>query len=323
MNDLRIAVIGTADGWSTQRLLDEVEARTGYRRLIEMQDVVLDLSPPGPGRLVHGDLDLAELDAVIVKKIAGDYSPDVLDRIEMLRMLEGLGVRVFSRPEAMFSLVDRLSGTVKLRLGEIPMPATIVTESVDEALATIHRFGAVVAKPLYTSKARGMKVFDVRGVDWPTLAAELRPQIEAFARDNRVMYLQQLIEHPGRDLGVVFVGGEYLATYARVSGGSWSTSTREGGKYEPHQPSAEVIELARRAQALFDLDFTCVDVVETPDGPKVFEVSAFGGFRGLLEACHVDAAVHYVDHVLTRLRTRPAVIGHPGLAAREPVIGHA
>lgn len=297
MNDFRIAVIGIADGWSTQQLLDAVEARTGYRRLIQMQDVVLELGPERT-RLLDDGLDLSELDAVIVKKIASDYNPDALDRIEMLRMLEGAGVRVFSRPEVMFSLVDRLAGTVKLRLGGIPMPATVVTESVDEALAAVHRLGSVIAKPLYTSKARGMMLFDANELD----EAALREGLQAFARQNPVMYLQQLIQHPGRDLGVAFLGGEYLATYARVSRGSWSTSTSAGGKYEAHQPSAEIIELARRAQALFDLDFTCVDVVETPDGPKVFEVSAFGGFRGLLEACNIDAAAAYVDHVLARLR---------------------
>ena len=317
MNDLRIGVIGIADGWSTQQLLDAVEAKTGYRRLIEMQDVVLDLGDGDRrGSLMHGDLDLAELDAVIVKKIAKDYSPDALDRVELLRVLEGFGVRVFSRPDAMFSLIDRLSCTVKLRLGGIPMPPTVITESVDEALETVRRYRAVVAKPLFTSKARGMKVFDVRGCthpsEWPAHAAELRPQLEAFAASNPVMYLQQLIEHPGRDLGVVFLGGDYLATYARVSGGSWSTSTSKGGKYEAHQPSEAIIELARRAQALFDLDFTCVDVVETPQGPKVFEVSAFGGFRGLLHACDVDAAARYVDYALATLARERASKGGVG-----------
>lgn len=315
MNDFRIGVIGIADGWSTQQLLDAVEARTGYRRLIEMQDVVLELGEKDDrGRLVHQGLDLAELDAVIVKKIARDYSPDALDRVELLRMLEGYGVRVFSRPDAMISLIDRLSCTVKLRLGKIPMPPTVITESVDEALASIRRFGAVVAKPLFTSKARGMKVFDIRGGDWPSQESELRPRVEAFAADNPVMYLQQLIDHPGRDLGVVFLGGEYLATYARVSGGSWSTSTSKGGKYEAHQPSNEIIELAHRAQALFNLDFTCVDVVETPTGPKVFEVSAFGGFRGLLHACEVDAAARYVDYAIAALTAdrgeRRGRVGH-------------
>lgn len=296
----RIGVIGLADGWSTARLLDAVEARTGYRRLIEMQDVVLDLEH---GRVLHHGFDLRELDGVIVKKIASHYSPDVLDRVEMLRVLESVGVRVFSRPASMMRLIDRLSCTVQLRLGQIPMPATVITESVDEAVAATVRYGAAVAKPLYTSKARGMLVLRAPATHdhAPADMAELRARVEQFRQDNPVMYLQQLLATPGRDLGVVFLGGEYLATYARVSGGSWTTSTNKGGKYQPHQPSDEIVALAHRAQALFDLDFTCVDVVETPAGPKVFEVSAFGGFRGLHDANAIDAAGRYADHVVRTL----------------------
>jgi ribosomal protein S6--L-glutamate ligase len=59
-----------------------------------------------------------------------------------------------------------------------------------------------------------------------------------------------------------------------------------------------VIELARRAQALFAMDFTTVDVAETNSGPIVFEVSAFGGFRGALEGIGIDAAGLYAEHVL-------------------------
>ncbi|KIG14036.1 Glutathione synthase/Ribosomal protein [Enhygromyxa salina] len=296
---LRIGVVGIDGGWSTHQLLDAVEARTGYRHLIEMQDVALQLDADRPRpRLDHNGFDLCELDAVIVKKIAPAYSPDALDRVELLRMLEGAGVRVFSRPLAMRGLIDRLSCTVQLQLGQIPMPATTITESVDEAVAAITRYGAAVAKPLYTSKARGMLVLRAEAAP----QTNLRAQVQSFARDNPVMYLQQLIDMPGRDLGVVFLGGEYLATYARVSGGSWTTSTSKGGKYQPHEPSEAIIDLARRAQGLFDLDFTCVDVVETPAGPMVFEVSAFGGFRGLLNACDIDAAGRYVDYALRCLQ---------------------
>jgi tetrahydromethanopterin:alpha-L-glutamate ligase len=39
-------------------------------------------------------------------------------------------------------------------------------------------------------------------------------------------------------------------------------------------------------------------VVETREGPVVFEVSAFGGFRGLEDACGIDAAGAYADHAI-------------------------
>jgi ribosomal protein S6--L-glutamate ligase len=49
------------------------------------------------------------------------------------------------------------------------------------------------------------------------------------------------------------------------------------------------------------LDFTCVDIAKTEEGMFVFEVSAFGGFRGLKEAFGIDAAGLYLDHVMKEL----------------------
>jgi ribosomal protein S6--L-glutamate ligase len=105
-----------------------------------------------------------------------------------------------------------------------------------------------------------------------------------------------------RDYGLVFLGGEYLASYARVrAGASWNTTIHSGGFYEAFEPKPEVIELADRAQRLFGLDFTSVDVVVTPGGPLVFEVSAFGGFRGLKEGAGIDPASLYADYVLGKI----------------------
>jgi ribosomal protein S6--L-glutamate ligase len=163
------------------------------------------------------------------------------------------------------------------------------------AADAVERFGRAILKPLFTSKARGMEVIE-RG-------PEARVRIEAFQAAGRsVLYVQRMVPLPGSDWGIVFLGGEYLGSYARVAGGqSWNTCIRAGGKYQDLKPPREIVDLAQRAQDLFHLDFTCVDVAETPDGPVVFEVSAFGGFRGLLEACGIDAAERYADYVMRQL----------------------
>ena len=242
-----------------------------------------------------GELDMTKLDGVIVKKIAPSYSPNVLDRLEMLRMVEQCGVPVFSKATSIMRLIDRLSCTVGLRLGGIPMPPTTITEDIEEAMVAVEEYGRAVFKPLFSSKARGMTVIEP--------GTEMREQIEDFKNEgNQVMYIQKMVENPGMDLGVTFLGGEYVATYARKgSGKSWDNTTRTGGKYVAQNPSREIIDLAHKAQALFDMSFTCVDVVETPDGPQIYEVSAFGGFRGLLDANGLNAADLYATHVLERI----------------------
>lgn len=286
----RIAVIGNPGSWSTEKLADAIEARTGFRCVVDMTRVLLDLQS---AKLWFEDRDLSSFDALIIKKIGPTYSPDLQDRLSMLHLLAVCGMKIFSRPEAILSAVNRLSCTVRLRLGNIPMPATVITESVDQAVRAVEEFGRAVFKPIYTSKARGMEVIES--------GPESQKRIEYYqAQGNQVLYIQQMLDLPGKDLGIVFLGGEYFGTYARQSSGAWNTSTSNGGKYRPFDPPQEIIDLAWRAQNLFGLDFTCVDVVETASGPLVFEVSAFGGFRGLLEACNVDASAHLVDYVLRR-----------------------
>ncbi|GAB7023117.1 GAK system ATP-grasp enzyme [Salidesulfovibrio brasiliensis] len=288
---MKIGVIGTKGGWSSEKLADTVAEKTGERVLIGMDQVRLDLPS---GDAYYNGHNLKDFDALIIKKIGSRYSPDLLDRLEVLRYLAERGLPIFSSPLSILRVLDRLSCTITLQLEDIPMPPTTITESVDQALHAVAEYGEAVFKPLYTSKARGMFILK----DGP----DARKAIEEYRAENPIMYIQKTIELGDLDLGIAFLGGEYLTTYARCkTNGAWNTTTESGGKYRAYEPPAEVIELARRAQARFNLDFTCVDVAMTDDGPFVFEVSAFGGFRGIQETSGIDAAERYVEYVMKKV----------------------
>lgn len=288
---VKIGVIGVPGGWSSERLADAVKEKTGFRLLIDMSKLSLNLER---GDVRFEGVDIGSLDALIIKKIGSRYSPDLLDRLEMLRFLAEKGLPIFSSPLRIIRVLDRLSCTVTMTTAGIPMPPTTITEDIEAAIEAVYSYGAAVFKPLYSTKARGMTVIE---------AGESAPRrIEAFKNENPIMYLQKKMDLGGKDFGIVFLGGEYLTTYARITGqGAWNTTTQSGGRYAPYAPSSRIIEMAERAQALFGLDFTCVDVAETARGPVVFEVSAFGGFRGIAEAAGIDAAERYVRYVLERI----------------------
>jgi len=288
----KIGVVGIPGGWSSEGLADAVFKRTGYRLLINMKKVCVDLSG---GKIWYEDTDLTKLDALIIKKVGSRYSPDLLDRLELLRFLHERGLKMFSSPFKIMRVLDRLSCTVTLQNADIPMPQTTITEDIDIALKAVNTYNEAVFKPLYTSKARGMML--IKAEDYA------KEEIESFKESNSIMYIQKKINLQGsKDLGIVFLGGEYLTTYARCgSETSWNTTTHNGGKYKPYAPSKEVIAMAKKAQDLFGLDFTCVDVAETDEGAFIFEVSAFGGFRGIQVASEMDAANLYLDYVLNKL----------------------
>jgi ribosomal protein S6--L-glutamate ligase len=288
----KIAVIGVRGGWSSERLADALAAKTGFRCLLDAESLSCDLTT---GRVTGGGVALTDLSAVIIKKVGLSYAAQHNARLELLRLAQEHGARMFSRPDRILAAYDRIRCTMTLRLGDIPMPPTVITEDIEAAHDAVKRFESAVLKPVYGSKARGMCVVRAGPATWD--------ELHQFVQDgNPVLYIQKQIDLPGRDLGVVFLGGRYLATYARVrEGESWSTTTEHGGRYEPVEPCAAVLQVADRAQQLFGLDFTCVDVAEGPDGPVVFEVSAFGGFRGLWQAHGFDAAKAYAEYILGKL----------------------
>jgi tetrahydromethanopterin:alpha-L-glutamate ligase len=211
--------------------------------------------------------------------------------------LEASGVPVWSAPDRLEIAVDRYRMTVELVRAGLPVPETVITEDLGEAAATVERFGAAVLKPLFTSKGRGMLRLDA-ALDVPRILERHR------AENADPFYLQRFVKHPGRDLGVAVLDGRCLGAYWRIAGdGQWMTTVLSGGRYAPADPPAEALALAERAAQHFGLLFTGVDLIEGDEGFTVLEVSAFGGFRGLLDGCGVDAAPRLAEAVLARCRT--------------------
>ncbi|MBR9924149.1 MAG: GAK system ATP-grasp enzyme [Gammaproteobacteria bacterium] len=294
MTKKRIAVIGIPGKWSTEVLANHLEKHTGFRCIVDMSEVVLELET---GKLRYRDIVLNELDGVIIKKISETYSPAADDRLRMLNSLEADGVRCFSSPSEVMRLINRLEGTAALAAGGIALPSTRVTESTEAALKAIKAFGTAILKPLYSTKARGMVVLKASdGVATNT------QKLNKFKSKHGLFYLQKFVNLGSQDLGMVFLGGQYLCTYARVaSGDAWNTTIHSGGKYQAYEPSQELIELGQKAQSCFTLSFTTVDIALTDEGPVVFEVSAFGGFSGALKGCGIDASEKLCDYVLSQL----------------------
>ncbi|MCG8472674.1 MAG: GAK system ATP-grasp enzyme [Desulfobacterales bacterium] len=283
---LRIGVIGIPGTWSSEALADAVAKETGSRFLLDAQGLSLDL---GTGQVHCQGYCLNDFHGLVVKKIGSPYSPDLLNRLEILKYLEGQGVAVFNRPSAMMSLLNRLSCTIVLQLEGIPMPPTTVTESFAEAHEAVTHYGRAILKPLYTSKAEGM--------EWVEKGEKACEILERYQSRHGIFYIQKAVEFGDCDLGVLFLGGNYLTTYTRICGGP------EGKRgYQGYNPAPEIIELAQKAQRPFGLDFTCVDIALTPEGPFVFEVSAFGGFKGALKANGLDVAGRFARWVVDRLK---------------------
>jgi ribosomal protein S6--L-glutamate ligase len=297
VTDLKIGVVGIEGKWSTEVLADAIEQCTGFRLVIDIEQVVANLTDR---QVLYKGFNLCELDGIVIKKISQTYSPAMLDRLEILRFVESCQCRIFSPPESIIRLVDRMACTVTLAQADIPMPPTLITEHQDAALEAVIRYKESILKPLFSTKAKGMEIIQANQSE-----KKLRAQLDAYHQQHGFYYIQKKLELPGQDLGLMFLGGEYQGAYARVSGNtSWNTTIANGGKYAPATPSDEIIDIASKAQSLFKLDFTTVDIAETHDGPVCFEVSAFGGFKGAKEGLGINIAEKYANYVVHKLTTK-------------------
>lgn len=298
MYNYKIGVIGIPGKWSTEVLADEIESLTGQRHVIDLAKVVVQ----SDGNCCYQGQSLNEFDALIVKKITEQYSSHTVDMAELLKAIESQGVMLFSNANAIAGLINRASCTTALLRANVPMPATTLTANLDEACQVIKQYGQAVLKPLFSTKARGMIL-----VDSACGESTLTAVVSEFQKSNPLMYIQQKLDLKGQDLALIFLNGKYLGAYARVGGSNtWKTTIHAGGKYAPAKPSDQMIQIASKAQEAFNLSFTTVDVADSEAGPVVFEVSAFGGFKGALEGANIPAAKLYAKHVVdTLLLTRP------------------
>jgi tetrahydromethanopterin:alpha-L-glutamate ligase len=292
---VKIAIAGVIGKWSTEHLGEALRSRGVETTLFQVRDCLLDLDG---GAVRYQGTSLEGFDGVVVKKMGELTHQNFTYRLGVLRQLERNGARVFSPPDQIAVVADRLEVTRTLRWAGLPMSPTVVTQSVDEALSTLARYGTCVLKPIFTTKGRGMKRLEAENRD------EAAAELERF-RDSGLgpFYLQQFVDARGRDIGISVLDGKVIGTYYRIAGeGNWMTTIHSGGRYEACDLTPELEEIALRAAGAFRLDFTGVDVVQAPDGSlMLYEVSAFGGFKGCQVALDLDAADLYADYIVRTL----------------------
>lgn len=290
----QIGVIGIPGAWSSEMIKTAFEKKYADDVVVDVflvEDLFFDVNS---NKVFFNEKDLETYDCVIIKKL-GEYAPRILDWLDILSNIEDKGLKFYSSPKKLRKMISRIGCTAGLSEINVPMPNTLITENIASAYEWIKQTKGVVFKPNFSTKARGMEVLKPDTVT--------SGKLEQLKSEYGMLYLQELVDLPGKDFGVVFSGSSYLGTYARVaSKSSWNTTTTDGGHYESYEPSSEILAIAQKARDFFDLDFCCVDIAETPNGPIVFEVSAFGGFKGMYKGVGVNSADVLVNYIANTSR---------------------
>jgi [lysine-biosynthesis-protein LysW]---L-2-aminoadipate ligase len=231
--------------------------------------------PASPGGLVLN----REIGAVRARYAAG--------------MLEAAGRTVVNSSAAIQTCADKwLTSLALARLG-LPAPRTVLAATPAAARVAAEELGyPVVLKPLVGSWGR--LVTRIRDAEEAAtvldhVAAQPGPQ-------SQVVYLQEYVGKPGRDIRVLVVRGEVVAAMCRYSD-DWRTNVSRGARTEACRLDPDHAKLAVRAAEATGAAIAGVDLIEDSTGAVlVLEVNHRVEFAGLQQAHPgLDLAASIVD----------------------------
>ena len=183
---------------------------------------------------------------------------------------------------------DKFLASTLLAKHKIPTPRTFGAFSSEAAKAAATKLGfPLVMKPVFGSWARMVHRLN----DGEALANELESREEMGHAFQKVYYLQEHINKPGRDIRAIVVGQECISAVYREAGskGQFITNTARGGMATKCIVSPELAELCVKASLVFGEGIYGVDLMETPEGGVVVhEVNHTAEFHKSIEAAGVD-----------------------------------
>lgn len=226
------------------------------------------------------------------------------------RLLEHAGVRTVN-PSAVIEICgDKLRSSLLLAEAGVRTPRTAVALTPEAGLAAMRHIGyPVVLKPVSGSWGRLAAV----ARDDETATALLEHRAALPTPQQHVMYIQELIDKPDRDIRVIMASGEPVgaiyrcATADSLGTADWRTNVARGSRAEPCPLSPALDSICQAAASAVtggspDGTVLGVDLVEDRAGVLyVLEVNHTVEFRGFQQA-HASTSTNVADVIVTEVR---------------------
>ena len=237
---------------------------------------------------------LDDLDGLIIRPIGRGSLEELVFRMDMLYKLERQGFYLVNPPTAIEHCVDKYDILAILEDVGVPVPRTLATESVNEALKAFSELGGdIVVKPVFGSRGQGAtRIVDVDIAD--TI-------FKAITFHHGVIYMQEFVPHGYSDIRAFVIGDRVVASMRRVAKG-WKTNYSQGAKPAPAKISKGFEELAVKSAKAVGCKIAGVDILEGPEGPRIVDVNSQPGWKGLQVVAEVNIAEEIVSFVLSELK---------------------
>lgn len=204
---------------------------------------------------------------------------------------ENAGVHVVNTLRSQHICGDKALTSQLLAKQGVKTPRTIMAFSAEKALQAIERLGyPCVIKPVVGSWARMVNKIN----DRDSAEALLESREEMGNPWQKIYYIQEYVNKPGRDIRAFLVGDEVICAIYRTSG-HWVTNTARGGVTSNCRVTEELNEAVLNAGKILDDGIYGVDLMEHDDELMVHEINHSVEFRNSIAPTGVNIPGKILD----------------------------
>jgi RimK family alpha-L-glutamate ligase len=286
-----LILFGSVPSKNSEELVESAKAQGHVVVSGQTAEVSSEVSSSGSRFWLRG-VEVTDFDVCLLRSFGPGSCEQLTRRISLIEHMEIAGIRVVNPCYAFRRARDKYATQYTLEAAGIPIPTTYTTESLADAYSVSEVYGELIYKPILSSMGKGSMRFSD-----PDLAYNAYKMLDRFSQP---LILQKFVQNPGRDIRVFVIGDEVVGSaYKYKAEGKWKTNVAQGGRMVNERVPEDILDLGLSASEVMGLDYSGVDIMESPCGPVALEVNASPGWQALNLAANIKVADEIVRHAVS------------------------
>ena len=237
--------------------------------------------------------DLSLLDLLVVLDLGANDIGAFFNRVGLLSALTEMGVNVVNSVSSILLMRNKAETMRRLVSAGLPVPETLITESIDDAAGFVRDHFPCVLKPITGFGGIGVQLIE-REFDLDNIYDYLKFHSQMFGKG--AFLLQEYVESPGYDIRALVLDNEVITTMQRVGGEGITTNIHSGGVPRPN--TLDVSQLSIEAAKSVKGRIVGVDIIPDVDGELwILEANATPGWAGLQQVTDFDISKRIADQL--------------------------
>lgn len=228
--------------------------------------------------------------------------------IDIARMLESAGVRLFNSANAIALSDNKMSTHIMLSNAGVSSPVTIASPLYyrgDDDEHFLEKTSEIVGFPMVIKECHGSfgaQVYLAHNLDE---ANKIRHRLLGKPH----IYQEYISTSAGHDTRVIVIGGQVVAAMRRVNDSDFRSNIELGGKaIKIDNLSEKYSKIAINSAFTLGLEYAGIDILDGEDGePIVCEVNSNAYFNAISKVTGVDVAEKYADYIYNALSTQKVI----------------